>query len=134
MIDGILSLFGLRRKNKTDNDTQNAGRRRHMRHPAFHAEVVIGDRSYNICDWGMGGVFFETAPDARLTTGDKIPTILKFRFLHETIVIQQQARVIRTARRGIAAEFTPLPATSRRQFERVQDNLHTQTFLESQIA
>lgn len=132
MIEKVLSALGLSKKNVTD--TQDASRRKHVRYEAFHAEVVVGDRAYAIRDWGMGGVFFETTPDARLTAGDKIPTVLKFRFLHETITVQMPARIIRTAKRGIAAEFSSLPAEVRRQLERVRDNLHAQNFLESQIA
>lgn len=133
MFDKMLSLLGVR--NLTSQDGQEESRRKHIRHETLHAEVVVGDHSYNICDWGMGGVFFETTSDAKLNAGDKIPAILRFRFPHETIVIQQQARVIRTARRGgIAAEFSPLPTPIRRQFQRVLDNLHTHNFIESQIA
>lgn len=133
MFNRVLSLFGVR--NLTSQGDETSTRRKHVRHEAVHAEVVVGDHSYNIRDWGMGGVFFETTPEVKLNAGDKIPAILRFRFPHETIVIQHPARVIRTARRGgTAAEFAPLPAQVRRQFQRVLDNLHTQRFLESQIA
>lgn len=109
-------------------------RRRHVRHPAFHAEVIVGGRVYNIRDWSMGGVFFESAPDARIIAGDTVQVTLRFRFLHDTISVQQQALVTRTAKRGIAAEFAPMVTATRRQLERVLDSLYTQKFLESQIA
>ena len=109
-------------------------RRKHVRHPAFQAEALVGGRTYNIRDWSMGGIFFDTAPDARLTAGDSVTVTLKFRFPHDTISIQQQALITRTARRGIAAEFAPLQGSVRRQFERVLDSIYAQSFLESQIA
>ncbi len=115
-------------------DNQEERRRRHVRHPAVHAEAIVGGRAYSIRDWSMGGVFFDTAPDARLIAGDTVQVTLRFRFPHDTISVQQQALVIRTAKRGIAAEFGPLVATTRRQMERVLDSLYAQSFLESQSA
>lgn len=109
-------------------------RRKFMRHDGFHAEVTVGLHNYSVRDWSLGGLSFETTPDSRLTVGDRIPVILKFRFLHGTITIEQTARVVRTARRGVAAEFTALPGNVRRQFDRVLDSLHAQDFLESQAA
>lgn len=115
----------------------NAGadyRRQHIRHAGVQAEVIVGSRAYSIRDWSMGGVAFETAPDARLTAGDKVQITLKFRLPHDTITIQQTALIVRTAKRGIAAKFAALPKDARRQFERVLDSLHAQSFLESQVA
>lgn len=108
--------------------------RKYVRYGNLRAEVTVGDHAYVIRDWGLGGVSFETAPDARLIVGDKIQLVLKFRFLHGTITVQQPAQIVRTARRGIAAVFTPLPAATRRQFDRVLDSLHTESFLKSQAA
>jgi len=95
---------------------------------------MVGNRAYSIRDWSLGGISFETAPDASLTVGDKIQVVLKFRFLYDTITIQLPAQIVRTARRGIAAKFIPLPSVARRQFDRVLDSLHTERFLESQAA
>ena len=127
----VLSFFSLGGSGrKADVDS----RRKYIRHGGLHAEVTVGNRAYSIRDWCLGGVSFETAPDASLTVGDKIQLTLKFRFLHDTITIQQPALIVRTARRGIAAKFAPLPVAARREFERVLDSLHTQEFLESQAA
>jgi hypothetical protein len=130
LVQSVLSFFHL------DRGAWNAGidARKYVRYGNLHAEVTVGNQAYSVRDWGIGGVSFETAPDARLTVGDKIQLVLKFRFLHDTITVQQPAQVVRTARRGIAAVFTPLPAATRRQFDRVLDSLHTESFLESQAA
>lgn len=128
----ILSFFGL--GGGSSSNAKADLRRKHIRYPGFHAEVVVGNRAYSVRDWSMGGVVFETAPDARLTSGDKFQILLKFRFPHDTITVQQQALVLRTSKRGIAAQFAALPTESRRQFERVLDSLHAQSFLESQVA
>ncbi len=109
-------------------------RRKFTRHNGVHAEVSVGNRAYSIRDWSLGGVSFETAPDAGITAGDKILLVLKFRFLHETITIQHPAEIVRTAKRGIAAQFSPLSIPVRRDFDRVLDSLHTERFLASQAA
>jgi hypothetical protein len=127
----ILSFFGF---GSGDGNAKADFRRKHIRYPGFHAEVMLGNRAYSVRDWSMGGVVFETAPDARLMSGDRIQILLKFRFPHDTIVIQQQAQVVRTAKRGIAAKFATLPQDTRRQFERVLDSLYAQSFMESQVA
>ena len=131
IVSKILSFFGF---GDDSLNTKSDFRRKHIRYPGFHAEVVIGSRAYSIRDWSLGGLTFDTGPDARLATGDKIPITLKFRFPHDTISIQQQAQVVRAVKRGIAAKFVVLPADVRRQFERVLDSLHVQSFLESQVA
>lgn len=128
LVQGVLSFFHLGRGARD----ATADIRKYVRYGNLRAEVTVGNQAYSIRDWGLGGVAFETAPDARLTVGDKIQLVLKFRFLHDTIIVQQPAQIVRTAKRGIAAVFTPLPAATRRQFDRVLDSLHTENFLESQ--
>jgi hypothetical protein len=128
---GVLSLFNLDSGNYWGT---KADARKCIRYGRLRGEVMVGNQVYGIRDWGLGGVSFEPAPDARLTVGDKIQVVLKFRFLHDTIIVQQPAQIVRTARRGIAAVFAPLPAETRRQFDRVLDSLHTESFLESQAA
>jgi len=132
LMQGILSFFNLGQthwNSKSESDC-----RKYVRYGNLRAEVTVGDRAYSVRDWGLGGVSFETAPDARLTVGDKIQLVLKFRFLTGTIVVQQPAQIVRTAKRGIAAVFAPVPAATRRQFERVLDSLHAESFLKSQAA
>ena len=131
LVRSVLSFFNL---GGGSSNAETDVRRKYIRHGGFHAEVTIGSRAYRIRDWSLGGVAFETAPDASLTVGDKIQLVLKFRFLHDTITIVQPAHIVRTAKRGIAAKFAPLPVTARRQFDRVIDSLHTESFLESQAA
>lgn len=109
-------------------------RRKHMRHAGLHAEVVVGNRAYSIRDWSLGGAAFETAPDARLTVGDRLELVLRFRFLHDTVTILQPAEIVRAARRGIAVKFAPLDRAGRRAFDRVLDGLNAEGFFSSQAA
>ena len=109
-------------------------RRKHMRHGGLQAEVVVHDRAFGIRDWSLGGVCFETLPDPRLVVGDKVHFTLKFRLPHETVSIRHMGRIVRAAKRGIAAEFMPLSPEARRKLERVLDSLHAKNFLESQGA
>lgn len=131
LVQSVLSFFNLGRQKPSDLAD---ARRKYIRYGGLHAEVTVGNRAYSIRDWSLGGVSFETAPDAGVTIGDKIQLVLKFRFPHDTITIQQPALIVRAARRGIAAEFAPLPAAARREFDRVLDSLHAEKFLESQAA
>ena len=128
---GVLSLFNLDGANYWST---KADARKYIRYENLRGEVTVGNQIYSIHDWCLSGVSFEPAPDARLTVGDKIQLVLRFRFLHDTIIVQQPAQIVRTARRGIAAVFAPLPVETRRQFDRVLDSLHTESFLESQAA
>lgn len=131
MISMILSLLGLKQRVQC---TVSEHRRKHVRYPGFHTKVIVENKSYNIHDWSKGGIAFETTPDVHLTTGDNIQVILKFKLPHDIITIRQLACIVRASKHNVAAEFAPLPTVVRRQFERVLDNLHTQGFLESQVA
>jgi hypothetical protein len=132
VVSKIMSFFNLGPTMWSEEASDT--RRRYMRHDGVLAEVTVGYYNYSIRDWSLGGISFETTPDSRLTVGDRLPLVLKFRFPHGTITIEQNAKIVRTARRGIAAEFTHLPEAVRRQFDRVVDSLHAQRFLESQAA
>lgn len=109
-------------------------RRKHIRHTGLQAEVEVANRAYSVRDWSFGGVSFDTLPDARLNEGDRINFTIRFRFPHETVTVQQQGRVVRARKQGVAAEFAPLSQDSRRLFERVIDSYNAQGFLESQVA
>jgi len=131
MIEQILNILGI-----GDGAFNKAPevRRKHVRHAGVQAEVVVGDRSYGVKDWSTGGVYFETAPDARLVVGDRVQFMLRFRLPNETINIVQAGKIVRSVRRGLAAEFTPLSPESKRKFAKVVDGFNAQRFLESQVA
>lgn len=130
MVSRILSLLGLKRR--VPNAVREY-RRKHVRYPGFHAEMVVGNQSYSVCDWSRGGIAFKTTPNDNLTQGDNIQVILKFKLPHDTLTIKQSACIVRSSKHDIAAEFDPLPMVVHRQFERVLDNLYAQDFLESQV-
>ena len=131
MIDAILRKLGL---GDDSFNTEADARRKHIRHPGMQADVMVSDRSYGVRDWSLGGIFFETLPDARMVVGDQVQFTLRFRLPHETVSIVQPGRVVRAAKRGIAAEFTPLSPEIRRRFDKVIDGFNAQSFLESQVA
>ena len=131
MINQILNKLGL---GDGSFNVEINTRRRHVRYPGIQSEVVMGDRAYSIRDWSMGGVLFETQPDSRLLTGDRVNVMMKFRFPHEVITISQAARVVRTSRQGVAVQFMNVTPDSRRELERALDNHHARSFLESQVA
>lgn len=132
IIETILQKLGLGDGSLNKEDAQ--ARRRHVRHPALQAEVVVADRSFHLKDWSMGGFFFDPPPGTSLVVGDRVQFQLRFRLPNETVSIQQSGRVVRAVRRGIGAEFTPLSAETRRKFERVLDSFHAQSFSASQRA
>lgn len=131
MLKKVLKFLGLKGNDMAETQEHN---RKHIRHPAFHAEAIINGQVFALRDWSMGGVFFETMPDARIAAGDTVQMTLKFRFLHGTVNVQQIAHITRTMKRGIAAEFAPFAVTTRRQMERVLDSFYTQSCIESQVA
>lgn len=116
------------------NKSEAEPRRKNVRHGGFQAEVTFANRAYSVRDWSLGGVAFDTAPDASLMVGDKLNVVFKFRFANETITVQQPVHVVRAQRRSIAAQFGPIVPEARRQFDRVLDYLHMEKFLESQAA
>jgi hypothetical protein len=127
MINRILEVIGLR----TSNDIGT--RRKHIRHEGVKAEVEVGNKAYGVRDWSLGGVSFESSPYTDIAVGDKVQFTIKFKLAHEIVSIRQVGRVVRAAKRGMAAEFLPLSPEARRKFERVLDGLHAQRFLESQV-
>jgi hypothetical protein len=130
-VRNLLAFFHLSGKDwQTDADF----RRKYIRHSGVRAEVMVGTRAYSLRDWSLGGVSFETEPDARLMVGDKVQLVLRFRFPHKTVTIQQQAHVVRSVRSGVAARFAPLTGAVRREFDRVLDGLHAEKFMLSQAS
>jgi hypothetical protein len=132
LVDTILNKLGL--GDGSLNKGEAAKRRRHIRHPAISAEVMVADRVFHLKDWSMGGFFFDPPPGTTLVVGDRVKFHLRFRLLNETVTITQPGRVVRAVRRGIGAEFAPLSAETKRKFERVLDGLHAMSFLASQKA
>lgn len=129
MINAILVKLGLGDGSlNADLDT----RRKYIRYSAVQAAVEVAGRAYSIRDWSMGGFSFDTLPDARLLTGDRVNFTLHFRFPLGTISIEQPGKVLRTGKKGVAAEFADLSPEARREFGRVIDGIHAQGFLQSQ--
>ncbi len=131
MLNTLLTKLGL---GDGSNNLDVDARRRHIRLNGLRADVEMGQQSFPVRDWSQGGVFFETLPDSRLVEGDRLVATIRFRFPHETIAVQRELRVVRTARRGVAAEFAPMSNDDRKQFDRILDNYHAESFLASQVA
>lgn len=131
MLDQILSKLGLGGNVTVSEQT----RRKFIRYPGQQAEVSLAGRVYGVRDWSVGGLLFEANADNSLVVGDHIMVDLKFRMPHETVTIRQKAKVVRAAKRGVAAQFIGnTDNTVRRLFDRVIDGYNTQSFLESQVA
>ncbi len=131
MLRQMLSMLGL-----GDGSLNGAAemRRRYIRHAGQDVEVVVADRVYTVKDWSYGGVSFETLFDTPVSAGENLQMTIRFRFPHETVSVTQPGRVVRSAKRGVAAEFAPLSKEIRRKFDRALDYVHTRDFLESQVA
>jgi len=131
LIKKILAFFRLSTKKI---DVTKETRRRHVRHPGFNAEVVIEGRTYVAYDWSMSGIAFKTGDTKNIKEGDDVRVTLNFKFPGNTISIAQTAHIIRSLNGTTAIEFEPLPSTTHNEFNKVLDNLYTQSFIESQIA
>jgi hypothetical protein len=132
LLNNILSFFGLENGSLPAHEDF---RRKRVRYPGAQAEAVIGKNTYAIRDWDLSGLSFETNPDTCLDAGTEVKMTVKFRFPHEMIAIEQKARILRNARRGVSAvTFTSMPAETRGKFLRALHNIYTRNFLESQVA
>jgi hypothetical protein len=109
-------------------------RRKYVRYVGLQGEVEVAGQAYSLRDWSMGGVSFETLPDARIMAGDTVNLTLRFRFPNSVVTVTQGGRVTRTGRKGVGAEFTELSPEAKRDFGRVLDAVHAQGFLQSQVA
>ena len=127
MIKKILSGLGL----DTLVGDMQISRRRHMRRPGLRSKVVMNHNSFNVKDWSMGGFLLQGDTSA-VKPGEKVDFVMQFDLPHATITIQHEGRIIRTAQRGVAAEFMPLSPDVRRKFGRVIDGLNALTYTESQ--
>jgi hypothetical protein len=129
MMNQILVKLGL--GDGANNGTADS-RRRHIRYDNLNADVEISGRAYAVRDWGLGGFSFDTPPDARLMAGDRVRVSMRFRFPHDTVTVEREARILRTGRNGVAAAFPTLSHDDKRGFDRVIDGIHAQDFLSSQ--
>jgi len=136
MFEKLKTFFGY--DNVGENAEYNLSadtRRKYVRYPGVQADVKVGDAVYNVRDWSLGGVSFNTVEDSAWEEGDKVNVVMTFRFPHEIITIEQKANVVRTgAWNGTAVSWGALKPEIRRELSRVIDNMHAQDFLESQIA
>lgn len=131
MLSTLLTKLGL---GDGSYNTETDPRRKYIRFEGAQAEIEFGQQSLPVRDWSQGGVFFDAVPGVELNEGDKMVATLRFRFPHETVSVQQQIRVVRTARRGVAVEFGPQSNDDRRLFNRIIDNYNAENFLASQTA
>lgn len=131
MINQILVKLGL---GDGSLNADPATRRKHIRYSGVPVDVEVAGKAYSAKDWSMGGVSFDTLPDARILAGDRINFTLHFRFPHDTISVEQEGRVLRTGREGVAATFGDMSPVAKREFGRVIDGIHAQDFLKSQSA
>lgn len=133
MINRLLNILGL-----GDGSVTGASewRRKHVRHDiqktGMQAEVEINGRAYSIRDWSMGGLSFDAEQAPQL--GQDLDMQIRFRLPHETVVIQQAGRVVRSMKRDVAAEFAPLAPEIQRHFRKVLDDIHAMDFVQSQAA
>ncbi|MDE1153768.1 MAG: PilZ domain-containing protein [Micavibrio sp.] len=122
-------------------------RRRFMRHQTQGAEVMLKGRPYDLRDWSLDGVLFETPrtdwnlggvyydfnPVPKLKVGETIKLALRFHILNETIEVPLEAQILRMGTRGTVARFNDLSAASRRKMQRVLDLHYAEGFLQSQV-
>ncbi len=129
MIGKILGSLGL-----NDEEAQApspSSRRKHQRLSGEGTVLMLDDKTFTIGDWSQNGVFIN-ATHSGLALGDSFDFILKFKLPHDTIAVLHKARVVRTTRQGIAAEFAPLTDALQRQFRRALDGFYSQNFSNSQ--
>lgn len=109
-------------------------RRKHIRYAGQEADVTVEGQTHSLQDWSFGGFSFDAPPNTSLAAGDTVSFTLHFRFPHDTITVEQRARVVRAGKRGVAAQFLSDDTLARRALDRVFDSYQAQGFLQSQVA
>ncbi len=130
MISALLNKLGL--GDGSFNTTPDA-RRKYIRFDGTCAQAEVNGQAFRVKDWSAGGISFDAAPGS-VKAGDSFDVVVRFSFAHETVSMRQQARVVRSANRGVAAQFAPMTADDRRMFDRIVDSYHAQSFFQSQVA
>lgn len=86
------------------------------------AEVRLDGQIYDMLDWSMAGVSFQT-PANPLPQGEEVKLTLRFHLADETVGIWVDGRVIRSDGETTAVEFDDLTSYASRKFARVIDGL-----------
>lgn len=108
-----------------------ASQRRFSRRDCDTCVVIIGDNTYPVENWSMGGALINV--DSRpFGLDNEIDITLRFKMRDDVIDVSQRARVIRKTNNKVAFEFAPLTRQTRSQFQNVIDDYVTSRFADSQ--
>lgn len=109
-------------------------RRKYIRLAGARAAVEIGGHAFPIRDWSQGGFYFDipAGADLGLREGDWVVATVRFAFPHQAYDVQKKIRIVRKGARGVAAEFAPMTTDDLKQFTRIIDSHHAESFLASQ--
>lgn len=123
-------MFGNIVKKNNDNGSF-ASRRAHERREADSCVAVIDGKMYPVKDWSYGGA--QIIGDERLFGMDQEMEIsLKFKLRDQILEATQKATVIRKSRSAIGVRFTELTHETRREFQKVLDDVMVNEFASSQ--
>ncbi len=102
--------------NANDNTTNQ--RRRFPRREQDICMVNVDGHPYPVLDWSQCGVLFEG--DTRVyTKGQKVSLILRFKLNNAIEDIKIIGEVVRTNAKTVATQFTEIPETIQKSFEKV---------------
>jgi hypothetical protein len=86
------------------------------------AEVRLDGQVYDMLDWSVAGVSFQT-PANPLPRGGEVKLTLRFHLADETVGIWVDGRVVRSDGDATAVEFDELTSYASRKFAKVIDGL-----------
>lgn len=108
-------------------------RRRHTRRTVDKCVTMIGEKTYPVIDWSLGGVQI-TGDDRIFAMNDECEVVLKFKLSNELLEVQHKAKVIRKSKDRVALQFSDLTTPTRKKFQHVVDDYVAARFADSQMA
>lgn len=119
---------------KADNtNEQGALRRKHSRRDCDQCVIKIGDKTYPVDNWSLGG-FMINADSRTFSAKDAVDAVLKFKLSNKIIDVTHTAKVVRKTNSKVAFQFAPVPRDIRGKLQSVIDDHVTSQFANSQIA
>jgi len=116
---------------KADNSNEPMQmQRKHSRRENDYCVAVIGDRTYPVFNWSVGGTMI-SGDERFFTVNDRTEVLMKFKIGDHIHEISQPARIIRKARGRIAMQFLPLTGSPSKEMQHVLNDCITNQYVES---
>ena len=117
MFSGLINAV----KGKGFGNTQRPAQRRYTRRECDVCVVEIGEITYPVHDWSLGGVLL-MGDNRRFAIGEDVDFTLQYRLQDKVVDLSHTGSVVRKSLNKIAIEFAPLTAALRQSFQMIADD------------